>query len=403
MKYGLLFKKKNKKDAEGRVYVAVYFKEQVELVSTGCTIQEQDWDKSRQRLKSREHLQKVQKIINNIQHRLEEVEYNLIRESQGRPVTAVMLKSRYKENFEKQLEQQLVADKKVKAGQRSLIYLTNQWLDTEISRFQKSTQKGIQSSIGHFVYYLQKSGQASATLNDLQPGLITGFERYLMGLQLASSSVGKTLKECRWFFKSLGYDVSGIKLPNSAKDIVVLTANELRLLETVDLESTELQKARDAFLLLCYLGMRVSDLKRVNSGFIVDGKIVLRQQKTGRELIVPIIPQAAEILHRYGNRCPKISEQKINEAIKIACQKAGINQPVNVRLNKGGQYFDVTKPKHKLISTHTGGKTFISVVAPGFGLNVQEISAITGKSIKTLLGHYMKPSLESAIEKMKQR
>lgn len=400
MKSGLLFKKKSKQDTEGRVYVALYFKDQVELISTGYTVPAHDWDKSRQRLKSRTHLQKVEKILDNIRRKLDDLEFDLIRENPGKPVTAYMLKARYKETFTEELEQQLATDKRTKEGKRSLVYLANEWLENELFIYQASTQKSVRISVDHFLTFLKKSGNPSATLNDLGPDLISKFQRYLQSQGMSNSTAGKTLKHNRWFWKFLGYNVKDIRLPNSTKDKIALDMNELKAIETVELESSELRKSRDAFLLLCYTGMRVSDLKRVNPASFVHGKIELRQQKTGRELTVVVIKKVAEIFERYGHRAPKISDQKINENIKLVCKQAGITKLVNLRISKGGKYIDVQKPKYALITTHIGSKTFASTVAQFYGLNPSEIAAYTGKSLKTVLTYYLKPSLESALEKM---
>lgn len=56
--------------------------------------------------------------------------------------------------------------------------------------------------------------------------------------------------------------------------------------------------------------------------------------------------------------------------------------------------------KHELITIHTAIKTFISMAGPRWGLRAEEIAAIVGKDVKTILGYYMKPDIKGAKQKM---
>lgn len=237
---------------------------------------------------------------------------------------------------------------------------------------------------------------------ELTRDTIAAYERFLQDKKrLANSTHGKRMKHLRWFLKHINFDVSSISIRTHRKEIVALTLDELRLLEAVDVsKSSELQKAKDMFLLGCYTGLRISDLKRINRDRIVEGCISMVLQKNNRDVRIPLRPEAERILVRYGMRPPKISEQVLNRGIKEVCRAAGITTIQVIRLNVAGRDTERRQPKNELITSHTASKTFITLAPIRFGMDPQEIAAIVGKDLKTLISHYFQLPRESAIRKM---
>lgn len=141
-------------------------------------------------------------------------------------------------------------------------------------------------------------------------------------------------------------------------------------------------------------------MKRLNETRIIDGRIRMTLQKNDKEVTIPLLAKARTIIDRNGGRSPRISEQVLNRSIKIVCSKAGIDSKLTIRINVAGRDIDKEEPKFKLITSHTAGKTFISLAPEWFGLIPAEVAAIVGKDLKTVLNHYYKLPHESAIEKM---
>ncbi len=402
MKTGYLFKKKRKEDTQGLVYIALYLKDHTELISTGHRIDANDWDADKGYLRSKRHLREIDKAITEIKSKLDHVETTL--KARKEIVTPLAVKMAYKMEESRAINEQLERDKKAKEDRKSLTGLVNHWLENNLFQYQPSTQRAVRSSLNQFTEFLQRSGNSRATKTELTAELITAYERYLQdSLRLANSTHGKCMKHLRWFLKTIGYDIGSIKIRNNKRDIITLTQEEITALENIDVShSSEQQKAKDLFLLGCYTGLRISDLKRINETRIIDGKICMTLQKNKKEVTIPIVPKTKAILERYGNRSPRLAEPVLNRTIKDVCKAAGIDRVLTIRVNIAGRDIDQQKPKYKLISSHTASKTFITLAPQWYGLTPEEVASIVGKDLRTLLNHYYQLPRETAIKKMTQ-
>jgi len=398
MKIRFLFKKKPGLVKSGLVYVALYLKDTVELISTGQRIRKGEWSSTDQFPK--EHRGEVAKTITNVKSRISKAITRL--EAREQVVTPFSVKQEFNHFENEKVNQQLAIDKKQKENTKSVKILATQWMENSIFHFELSTQKTVRESINQFLEFLTKSGNGSIERREITESLITAYERYLQeNRKLANSTHGKRMKHLRWFLKTLGYNVDSIKIRTGKKEIIALSIKEVEQLEKVDVsESSELQKAKDMFLLGVYTGLRISDLKRLNETRIINGRIRMTLQKNDKEVTIPLLAKARTIIDRNGGRSPRISEQVLNRSIKIVCSKAGIDSKLTIRINVAGRDIDKEEPKFKLITSHTAGKTFISLAPEWFGLSAAEVAAIVGKDLKTVLNHYYKLPHESAIEKM---
>ncbi|MCW5910940.1 MAG: phage integrase SAM-like domain-containing protein [Cyclobacteriaceae bacterium] len=398
MKIRFLLKKKAGQGSSGLIYVALYFKDQAELISTGQRIHKSDWSPVDQFPK--DHRGEVAKAITEVKSRISKAITRL--EAQEEIVTPFSVKQEFNRFESERITKKLASDKKQKADNKSVKSLVNDWLENSLFHYEPSTQKAVRESMKQFLEFLTKSGNGGIERGDLNESIITAYERYLQEKRkLANSTHGKRMKHLRWFLKTLGYDVNTIKIRTGKKEIIALSDKEVEQLEQVDVnDSSELQKAKDIFLLGVYTGLRISDLKRVNETRIIDGKIRMTLQKNDKEVTIPLLAKARKIIERHGNRSPRISEQALNRAIKTVCQKAGIVTRLTIRVNIAGRDTDKEEPKYKLITSHTAGKTFISLAPQWFGLSPAEVAAIVGKDLKTVLNHYYKLPLESAIIKI---
>ncbi len=142
---------------------------------------------------------------------------------------------------------------------------------------------------------------------------------------------------------------------------VYLTKDELKKIAEIELNNT-LSRYRDLFLAGCHTAMRWSDystissddIKKIGSKKYID-KITL---KTGERVIIPISPQLDEILSlpNYFDRKP-LQQQKLNDAIKVICKKAGINEMIPISRIVGGMTIITSRPKWELITTHSARRT----------------------------------------------
>lgn len=205
-----------------------------------------------------------------------------------------------------------------------------------------------------------------------------------------------------------GYNVNPIykKWPISRKEyeVISLSHDELKKLESAELSSKRLEVARDYLALECRTGQRISDLKRFNIADVKDNKWTFTQKKGNRIINkVVTIPFAGYcqpaywILQRYNFKMPEISEQNLNYAIKEACQEAGIDQDIHIDRWAGNKKIRIPGKKYEFLSTHTGRRTFITIALQYMPPKL--VMDLTGiKSFKTLR-HYMGDSDLNEIEK----
>lgn len=112
-----------------------------------------------------------------------------------------------------------------------------------------------------------------------------------------------------------------------------LTREEFARLAEMDLPTEYLRHARDLFVFQTYTCMAYVDLAAFDPAKIceVKGKpmYIGKRGKTNVKFSFLLLPQAMEILERYGNKLPMMSNQKYNNYIKMIATMAGINKPVS--------------------------------------------------------------------------
>ena len=404
MKIRYLLKRKAKKGAAYPVYLALYHNDEQEIIFTGERCHLKDWSKDDRLPKDHdgELFQNIEKVKNAI------LKVKRLMDANDQPVTPFTLKLEYSKGIKHKEEKQQQQDKHDKTNLAAISSLIDRWIKEGLHEYRPSTQKVVKASIKKFQAYLKVSGHPKLERKDLTLDIINDYARYLQVKQkLKDSSHGKNMKHLRWFLKYIKFDSGQIKeikirtVKKGERNIIHLTAEELTALEAVNVsDSKEMQRAKDMFLLGCYTGLRVSDLKRISRHRIKNESINLTLQKSSTEVSIPMLSQTKSILERYEYGAPKIGEQQVNENIKKVCAKAGIDEPTFFKSVKGGVLIEKLHPKHALITTHCAGKTFISLAEEKWKLTPTDVAAIVGKDVKTVLGYYWKTDIEKAKNKI---
>lgn len=211
--------------------------------------------------------------------------------------------------------------------------------------------------------------------------------------------------------KTVCYDaeVNGIEVSHQLKkidsgktkndSIVYLTSDELEQIEKAKIVAPYLQNARNWLLLGCNIGQRGSDLLSLTESNFVERSglkvIEMTQQKTGKQVTIPILEKTERILNEGLPR--KISIQRFNDYIKEVCKIAGIDNLVEgykkdpkTNRKKKGNY-----PKFELITSHVCRRSFAS---NQYGiLPTPLIMQVTAHGTeKTFLGYIGKSGLDYA-------
>lgn len=152
---------------------------------------------------------------------------------------------------------------------------------------------------------------------------------------------------------------------------VTLSFEEIELLKNKVLNNENHAIARDWLIIGCYTGQRVSDLLRINKGFVKKIQnfdfIVLEQMKTEKLVQIPIHFEVKKVLDKRGGDFPpkfvmnvESNKALFNRYLKQICKLAEINSVV-----EGNLYDDEKKrtingmyEKHKLVSSHICRRSF---------------------------------------------
>jgi site-specific recombinase XerD len=119
-----------------------------------------------------------------------------------------------------------------------------------------------------------------------------------------------------------------------------LNVNEIASIEELTIQNETMNLVRDAFLFMCYTGLAYSDLKNLTNNQIfqsIGGKriIKLQRHKTDEHCMVPLMDKAEQLITKYQSYpaklnsdivFPTISNQKMNQYLKLIMQLAGINK-----------------------------------------------------------------------------
>jgi integrase len=127
--------------------------------------------------------------------------------------------------------------------------------------------------------------------------------------------------------------------------------------------SEELQTAKDWLLISCYTGQRFSDFMSFKTDKIqnINGTNCLsfKQQKTQKQIILPLHPTVINTIERNGHAFPKAMDiQHYNNDIKKIAQLACLNEPVKARKRIGYRTKDVYAEKWEIFSSHIGRRSF---------------------------------------------
>ncbi len=197
------------------------------------------------------------------------------------------------------------------------------------------------------------------------------------------------------------------KAPKNRIEVIYLNLEELKTFYHFKFDNIKLEKVRDLYCFSSFSGLRFSDLNNLKSSNIHDDYLRFNIQKTKDiDHITPLNKYTKEILSKYKNTIydplPKISSQKFNEYLKLACKEAEINQMINITRYVGSKRIDTEVPKYQLITSHTAKKTFISN-SIAMGMNLEVIKEVTGntdsKSFETYK-HVSKTTITSEISKI---
>ena len=152
------------------------------------------------------------------------------------------------------------------------------------------------------------------------------------------------------------------------KEVVFLSTEELKTFEEALLPQKRLAVIKDLFVFCCYTGLGYNEManlekKNIQKGFDGVYWIQMQREKTQRQISIPLLPKAQEMIDKYVNESnllfPLLSNQKFNSYLK--------------------EIAILTKIE-KRITHHTARRTFASTVLLYNDVPMEIVSELLGHS-----------------------
>lgn len=262
----------------------------------------------------------------------------------------------------------------------------------------------------HVSNFLQvDSGNSDIELSELNFGFINRFENYLLYDQKnAVSSVNKHTQRLK---KVINYGILNELLDkdpfirhrpikDKKKEIIFLDDEELKLVEDKVFEIERLARVRDFFIFCCYTGLAFKDVQQLSYKNIVkdqdgDLQIIYKRQKTGKDILIPILPKALNIIEKYRNDPIAISEGSV------------LPIPSNVKFNAYLKEIADMCGIKKNLTVHIARKTFATTVLLLNDVPIETASELLGhssiKMTQQLYGKIVNKKVKRDISKLRQK
>lgn len=232
---------------------------------------------------------------------------------------------------------------------------------------------------------------------DIDQTFLTDFVGFLQELNLSTNTIAHkiiSLKALMHAAESRGLTTNerwkDYKIATEDTDAVALSEDELQKIYEHDMSyDPRLERIKDLFLLECWTGLRFSDISALRKENIQGNFIIIRQQKTNNIVTIPIHPVFREIWSKYDGIPIHISNQRFNDQIKKICKAVGIDEPILKSITKGGKKTVTQYQKWRLISSHTGRRSFATNLYKS-GFPSISIMQITGHKSEAAFLKYIK-------------
>jgi integrase len=226
------------------------------------------------------------------------------------------------------------------------------------------------------------------------------FIKYCHDLDYSTNYIGSQIKNWKTLGKAVGgnpvFDDPGFVKIQEDTDHIALDETELGNLLKLKLAGKR-EIARDWFILDCYTGLRISDIKLLEKRNLGKKFITIANEKTDFKVVIPIHPRARIIIDKYKGFPPYISDGEINEYIKPLAKQAGIENNVLFTITKGGKRKDRYMKKWELVTCHTARRSFITNLRKN-GVADTIVMKLTGIKSPATLAKYDKLTADEAGE-----
>ncbi len=289
---------------------------------------------------------------------------------------------------------------KRKSNTEFYFHLTN-FIEEGKNTKQFSTIQKFKSLQNHLIEFQEKR-RKYITFETVDLDFFESFSKFLIDVKKQNNNtLSKYIKSLKtfmlWSYDRKAHEnlqFKKFKAPEYDVDIVYLTEAELLKLSNHNFDNPTFDKVRDAFCFGCFTGQRFSDIYNITWNDIKGRSWFLHTKKTKDIIEVPLSVYALKIIEKYKARERPVmafSNQKMNDTIKEIAKILEFNEPIRMTSYSGSTRTDTVEPKHKLISTHTARRTFVTLSLEK-GMRPETVMSLTGHKDYKTFKRYIKIS-----------
>lgn len=406
------------------LFVTVVYNTQRIRVHTNKSIDPKNWNPDTQ--KARQSLtgySSFNKWLKDVDAFISQIETDWINQHSKKSVIALLPTELLKNKLRKYLS-------KENKEEREQNFLTSFWgnYDNFLYRMQNGTRVHLEKGTPmapktifqfhnlkrHLQNFEQKTN-FKIEFETIDMGFYKKFVDHLtINLKLAPNTIGKLITNLKVYMRESFEDGlttnntfthRKFKSINSKSDTVYLTTDEITALQYMDLtKQPRFERVRDMFVIGCYTALRHSDLSKIKSENIKDGMINMIQTKTGKQVIIPMAKEVVDILAKYNNALPGISNQKYNEYLYEVCKKCEVlEKEITIHEIRGGKKQTIVKPKYEFISSHTARRSMCTNEYKAGDLEISEIMALSGHTTEKSFYKYIRETPKGTAERIKEK
>lgn len=252
------------------------------------------------------------------------------------------------------------------------------------SNIEDSTRSSIISSFKRI-----KEWGNELLLCEINENTMQQLVNWLAGRQYNNSTISNTITEIKSYSKWLtkhgvqhGSFITDYKITlkgaENKEALIYLTWDELMKVTYMELQSRNMEEIRDMYCFCCFTSMRFSDVTRLRTTDISNGKITFVTKKTSKPLVIELNKHSDAIYNKYkdmlGNNgllFPKHVKGYVNSKLREIGKLAGITATVNKVTFIGNERKEQVYEKWELLTFHSSRRTFIvNAIAKGIPIPV---------------------------------
>lgn len=231
----------------------------------------------------------------------------------------------------------------------------------------------------------------SLSFDKLTKPRLKAFFEYLTKQGVANNSQYKRLRALINVANHANIDVPELtkyELPYSTVNALKtrLTWQEVKAIMKTEAENNLEQVAKDAFLMACFSGLRISDILSLQRGEVNDFHYERVQTKTKRPVLVTLHKYNEQLFNKYREGIP-YTRQALSTALKPVLKRSGLTKDVLVIRAVGNLHREEMRPKYEEISFHSG-RRFYARLLNDLGLGGEIARDELGHSFKSITDLY---------------